>query len=475
MSIDTGSLRKALDLERKLGYTDSAIIGGLDKFLQRLKKETDCSFNNLELNVPFVIPDLIRPTYISLNKEQRARRVENILEFLDILDKTHKDKHKTRPFGKGSKKGRVAEDLSNISLEMPITTLKGISSSMASRFKKMGVETIRDLLYFFPHRHLDYSQRKHISSLCEGEEETIVANVWQAYETRLGTRRSTEAVVGDETGNVRVVWFNNPYLAKKLTPNTRIAISGRVRLFNGRYVFESPEWEELGDTDLIHTGRLVSIYHLTSGLHPRQVRKIIKNTVDSWSTILEDFLPSEIRQRQNLFDLPRAIAQAHYPDNAESKDQARRRLAFDELFLLQLGVLRKKHEWQESQPAKALHIDSSALESFLKSLPFQLTNAQQKVLGEIKADMARTRPMSRLLQGEVGSGKTIVATAALLIAVKNGFQTALMAPTEILAEQHLATIRKLFSQAGLGGVCPDSSICFHCSSVRRLSIGCLNS
>ncbi len=142
------------------------------------------------------------------------------------------------------------------------------------------MKTIRDLLYFFPHRHLDYSQRKSISQLTEGEEQTIIANVWQAQEVRLGGRRSTEAIVGDETGNVRVVWFNNPYLAKQLTTNMRVVISGRVSLFNGRHVFESPEWELVGDEDLIHTGRLVPLYPLTQGLRPRQVRKLMKEVID---------------------------------------------------------------------------------------------------------------------------------------------------------------------------------------------------
>ncbi|MBI4180809.1 MAG: hypothetical protein HY528_02655, partial [Chloroflexi bacterium] len=158
------------------------------------------------------------------------------------------------------------------SIDSPITVIKGISSNLAAKFNKLGVQTIRDLLYFFPNRHLDYSQRKPISQLTEGKEETIIANVWQAQEIRLGNRRSTEAIVGDESGNVRVVWFNNPYLAKQLATNTRLVISGRVSLYQGRYVFQSPEWELVEDKELVHTGRLVPLYPLTQGLRPRQVR-----------------------------------------------------------------------------------------------------------------------------------------------------------------------------------------------------------
>jgi ATP-dependent DNA helicase RecG len=307
---------------------------------------------------------------------------------------------------------------------------------------------VRDLLYFFPHRHLDYSQVKFISQLSEGEEQTIIANVWEARVTRLGYRRGTEATVGDETGNIRVVWFNQPYLVKRLATNARVVLSGRVSLFKGRHVFESPEWEFVEDKDLIHTGRFVPVYSLTQGLYPRQVRKLMKEVIDQWAGQVDDFLPSEMRKRCKLLELPQAINQAHYPEDEAAKDKARVRLAFDELFLLQLGVMSRKHDWQESQPDSAFNVDTAGLENFIKSLPFSLTAAQQKVLKEILADMQKPQPMSRLLQGEVGSGKTVVATAVLLVAVANGYQGAFMAPMEILAGQHFATIDELLSRAG---------------------------
>ncbi|MBA7655523.1 ATP-dependent DNA helicase RecG [subsurface metagenome] len=245
-----------------------------------------------------------------------------------------------------------------------------------------------------------------------------------------------------------MVWFNQPYLAKKLLTNTRIVLSGRVSLFKGRHVFESPEWEFVEEKDLIHTGRLVPVYSLTQGLRPRQVRKLMKGVIDQWAWQVEDFLPSELRRRCNLLELPEAISQAHYPEDYMTKDRARVRLAFDELFLLQLGVMSRKHDWQESQPDSVFNINTSLLEAFLRSLPFELTAAQQRVLKEILADLRKPQPMCRLLQGEVGSGKTVVATAALLMGVANGCQGAFMAPTEILAEQHFATIGELFSRAG---------------------------
>jgi ATP-dependent DNA helicase RecG len=157
---------------------------------------------------------------------------------------------------------------------------------------------------------------------------------------------------------------------------------------------------------------------------------------------------ADVKEQCKLIGLPQAIAQAHYPDSVDLKDKARVRLAFDELFLLQLGVLSKKRDWQESQPGTPIRVNQQLLDNFLQSLPFKLTAAQQKVLQEILADMQKPQAMSRLLQGEVGSGKTVVATAALLTAVADGYQTALMAPTEILAEQHFATVHKLLSAVG---------------------------
>jgi ATP-dependent DNA helicase RecG len=388
-----------------------------------------------------------------LTPEQRQAWVKNVLQLAAELEQSKKEKPApireiaAKP-EKPALKPKTPVIVSGQALDASITTIKGISTSFAAKFAKLGVKTIRNLLYLFPSRHLDYSRMKTVSQLREGQEETIVANVWEAKITMPGGRRSTEVIVGDETGNVRAVWFSNPWLAKTLTPNMKIVLSGKVKLFNGRFVFESPEWEPLEEGELIHTGRLVPVYPLTEGLHQRQTRKMIKGIVDLWANRVPDFLPSDVKEHCQLISLPLAIAQAHYPDTVEMQDKARVRLAFDELFLLQLGVLSKKRDWQESQPGTPIKSNQKVLDSFLQSLPFKLTVAQQKVLQEILADIQKPVAMSRLLQGEVGSGKTVVATAALLTAVADGYQTALMAPTEILAEQHFATIHKLLSGTG---------------------------
>jgi len=444
-------LRKILELECKRGYLDSAVIGGLDRFLGNWAGQAIESITDPELLNHFHKLHLANPNYASLTKQQRKEWANNVLHFLAEAGHREEGKDEAKPAPpvvRRSPKPKQPGVIAKQPIDSPITIIRGISSSLASKFNRLGVKTVRDLLYFFPHRHLDYSQRKFISQLIEGEEQTIIANVWQAQEIMLGGRRSTEAIVGDETGNVRVVWFNQPYLAKKLATNTRIVLSGKVSLFKGRHVFESPEWELVEDKELIHTGRLVPLYHLTQGLHPRQVRKLMKEVVDQWAWQVEDFLPPEVRGRCNLLELPEAISQAHYPEDEILKDRARVRLAFDELFLLQLGVLSKKRDWQESQPGNPFSAKTPVLDNFVKSLPFELTAAQHRVLNELLADLQKPRPMSRLLQGEVGSGKTVVATAALLVAAASSYQGAFMAPTEILAEQHFSAICELLSRVG---------------------------
>ncbi|MDP3880493.1 MAG: ATP-dependent DNA helicase RecG [Dehalococcoidales bacterium] len=453
MSLNAEPLRKIIELEAKKGYADSAVIGGLDKFLNNWTHQAVELIATPRLLKRFKGLHLANPGYASLSREERREWINSVLVFLADLEQPEARKKsgtKVPPkAGKPPPKTQINRPADNhYSMDSPVTVIKGISPNLATRFAKLEVKTVRDLLYFFPHRHLDYSQRKTISQLTEGAEETIVANVWQAQEIRLGGRRSTEAIVGDETGNVRVVWFNNPYLARNLPTNSRVIISGRVGVFNGRHVFESPEWERVEDKEFIHAGRLVPIYPLTQGLRPRQVRKLMKEVIDQWAGQMTEFLPPELRQRCDLLELPLAITQAHFPENTALKDRARVRLAFDELFLLQLGVLSKKRSWREDQPASPISPDTALLDTFLESLPFDLTAAQHKVLREILADLDSPQPMSRLLQGEVGSGKTVIATAALLTAAASGYQGAFMAPTEILAEQHFATVCQLLSRAG---------------------------
>jgi len=426
-------LRKILELEQSRGYSNQAVIGGLDRFLQRMPPSTP------------MLSELLSRSYATLDAAERRQWVQSILR---EIESGAGPASAAPPHPKGTTSRpqvRKRAPMAIADLNAPITSLRGVNASLASKFAKLGVSTVLDLIYLFPNRHADYSCTRPVAELVPGVEQTAIATVWEAGERVMpGRKRAAEAIVGDESGNVRVIWFNQPYLAKTLKPNSRIVISGKVGLYHGRKVFESPEWEFLDSDDLTHTGRLVPVYPLTAGLSPRVVRRLIKGVLDSCLPALVDFLPEEVRERASLLSLPEAISQAHYPDTESSKDQARKRLAFDELFLIQLGVLSKRRDWREEESGYALRADDDAIEPFLRSLPFALTDAQRRALRETQSDLASSRPMSRLLQGDVGSGKTVVATAAMLLAVAGGCQAALMAPTEILAEQHFGTLCRLF-------------------------------
>ncbi len=328
-------------------------------------------------------------------------------------------------------------------LDSPVTVLQGVGPRQAERLSRLGIHTIRDMLYCFPRRHDDYSQLKTINRLEYGEEVTIIAQVWDAgaRKTR-GGGSLFKATLSDGTGFIEVTWFNQPYLANRIKRGQQIVVSGQVGEYMGRLCFTSPEWEHLDDK-LLHTARLVPVYPLTKGISARWMRRLMKRTVDYWSKRLPDHLPSSVLQEENLLDLETAILQAHFPDSKELLERAMYRLAFDELFLLQIGLLRQRYLWR-SEPGKPLAVEDTVLKDFIRGLPFELTIAQQRALRQIVADLRSDQPMNRLLQGDVGSGKTAVAAAAMALAVSAGTQAAMMAPTEILAEQHYHTLVRLF-------------------------------
>ena len=420
MSDTYEQLRKVLDLEKSKGYQNTAVFGGLDKFLERQSDK----FKD----------DLPSPSYAELSLSEREKWVEKALLGSHVDMSKHSRKTQTQP--------QVDSAVFNES----ITAIKGISSRMLTKFGKLGVQTIKDMLYYFPRRHIDYSKTKHIADLEIGQEQTVIGTIWQAALKGIGRfgRKATEAIIGDASGNIRIVWFNQPYLAKKMRTNERIAISGRVSTYMGQKVFESPEYEILTSDDLVHTGRLVPVYPLTEGLAARTVRRLVKEAVDLWAQRIPEFLPRSVRDHAHLMLLNNAIEQAHYPDSEHTKNESRKRLAFDELFLIQLGVLSRKRDWQEQQDVCVFSKRLDCVDKFVSSLPYELTGAQRKALDEMIADVGKTRPMSRLIQGDVGSGKTVVAAAAMILAAANGCQAAFMAPTEILAEQHYRTMAKLF-------------------------------
>ncbi|MDY6911840.1 MAG: ATP-dependent DNA helicase RecG, partial [Chloroflexota bacterium] len=434
-------IRKILELERAKGFADTAVSGGLDRFLVQLS------------NIDYESLSPPSPSYRALQREERLKWITETLARIPASSET-RPQHPAKPA---------------IPLDSPVTALKGISSKLAPRFQKLGVFTVRDLLYFFPRRHIDYSSPTTIANLKVGFEQTALVQVWQASVKK--TRRGmgvTDVIVGDSSGTMRVTFFNQPFLARELTPNTRLALSGRVSIWKGIKTLQPTSFEIIYPDDVSQSG-LAPVYSLTEGLYPRQMRRLVKESLNSCLPHLKDFLPEAIRMRAGLMELPEAIRQAHYPNNEPSKYAARRRLAFDELFFIQIGVLSKKRERQENANGIMLDAKSKHVERFLAILPFELTVAQKRALDETRADLTQDKPMSRLLHGDVGSGKTVVATAAMIQTVSSGCQAALMVPTEILAEQHFENICR-----NLGGIDEEGIIrSFDSTLSRPITVGLL--
>jgi ATP-dependent DNA helicase RecG len=329
---------------------------------------------------------------------------------------------------------------------------------------------VSDLLYHIPHRYDDYRTLKPINQLEYGDETTIVGTIWETTSRKIrGGSTLVSSIVADASGTIEAVWFNQPYLVRQLRAGRQIVLSGKVDEYLGRLMLQSPVWEPL-EKELIHTGRMVPIYPLTSGITARWMRRLMKRVVDHWAPRLEDYLPEQIRTRVGLLELPAAIRQIHFPDSEETAAEARHRLSFDEFLFIQLGMLNQRQEWQ-SRAGVPIPSDQALLDAFLGSLPFELTPAQQRSLDQILVDMAQARPMSRLLQGDVGSGKTVVATAAMLMVFAEGKQSALMAPTEVLAEQHYRTITELVSNAEDWGLERPPSVALLTGSLRRVQRG----
>ena len=250
--------------------------------------------------------------------------------------------------------------------------------------------------------------------------------------------------IQDSTGKIQAVWFNQPYLTRTLKKGVEVSLSGKVDLFNRKLSFISPEYEVYNNT-LLHTGRLVPVYPGTAGVSTKWLRSRIHFVYGRLKDELIEFLPDSFLSDKNLWEWGKAVKYIHYPETAKDTVKARERLAFNELLFLQLNSLARKLDWQENKLANKLNVDNGLIGKFTKSLPYKLTNSQTRTIEELVKDLTADKPMNRLLEGDVGSGKTVVAAAAAFIAYANGFQTVFMAPTQILAQQHFETLKNIFS------------------------------
>jgi ATP-dependent DNA helicase RecG len=334
-----------------------------------------------------------------------------------------------------------------MSLQTPVREASRAYKMYASRLEKLGIRTLGDFLFHIPFRYDDYSLISKIGQAQAGETVTIkgvVEKIENQYTRKFKSLQ--RAIIKDDSGQINVLWFNQPFLTKAMKIGDLISLSGKVELDRNKLTMLSPDYEIIFNNETIHTGRLVPVYPETKGISSKWLRRQVYKILEEKGEIRE-YLPENLMTDNQLMNLNDALAKIHFPPNLEEARKAKERLAFEELFLLQLSTLSRKKEWEATSvglPFSTAKFNKN-IQNFLDQLPFELTNAQKKAVKEIFADLESKKPMNRLLEGEVGSGKTVVSAIAMYLAFLNGFQSVLMAPTEILAQQHYETISKLFS------------------------------
>lgn len=376
--------------------------------------------------------------------------------------------------------------------EIPVQFVKGVGPKLAVLLSNLGITTVDQLLRHYPRRHLDFQNREFIKDLTVGEEVSIFGTIRTvgAYQSKRGNMSILNVVISDGTGSLLVTRFvggkGNKYLLERLKgqfpKGAQVLASGVVEIddYSHKFKLKNAEVEilslaggdqlgsghaeddreagfarEAGFEDVpqsIHAGRLVPVYALTEGLSLRHLRSVIHNAIATYGSGIADLLPEHLKETYNLIGMSEAFTHIHFPEDPEAKDAARRRLVFDELFAIQLQMAHRRYQYESQEDALSIKYTSSPdgfVEQLRSSLPFKLTGAQERIFQEIARDLASNKPMHRLVQGDVGSGKTIVALLALMVAIENGFQGAMMAPTEILAEQHYRQFQRLVTPLGL--------------------------
>ena len=330
--------------------------------------------------------------------------------------------------------------------------VRGIGPRRFEALNRIGVHTVKNLCYFFPRRYEDRTRFESVANLKPGMEVTLRGEILAQDVKPLKKFAIFEMVVGDSTGTIQAVWFNQPYLKNQFRVGDQVILSGKVECYHNQVQLNSPEYEriERAEDDPIHVGRIIPIYPLTEGLVQRSLRQAMKEVIDRHvPNEIEEFLPEEIRSRNSLLDLTTALRTMHFPEDWRSLEQAQKRIIFDEFFTFELMLLSKIRGIRSREKSMPFEKNSALLSNFRKALPFELTNDQEQAVKEITDSVSQTIPMNRLLQGEVGSGKTVVAAAMLYLAAQNRLQSALVAPTEILAEQHFGKLKPFFESLGV--------------------------
>lgn len=336
-----------------------------------------------------------------------------------------------------------------------LSSLTGIGPGLEYRLTKLGLNTVGDLVYHFPFRYDDFSLVSNVIEAPIGEKVTLAGEIWSIKNIYTRSKKVlTQAIFNDGTGPINLTWFNQSWLIKQLKTGDRLQVSGKLTKYKNKLSIMMPLWEKINtgsqftaNSSQLHTGRLVPVYPETEGLTSKWLRTKISLLLPKVMEDIKDPLPDQIKN--GMITLRQAIEQIHLPKDYAQAEKARERLGFDELFFIALATLKARQTWQKKEVVEPLKPYQTEVAEFIKKLPFTLTTSQEKVIKEIMDDLKKSKPMNRLVQGEVGSGKTVVATIIMYLAYLNGLKTLFMAPTEILAFQHYSTVSKLLEPFGI--------------------------
>lgn len=466
-------LRKFFRLEHENKYQNTAVIGGLASMLDYWEGEARA--DSIDEGVIQAVVARLR-SYEKLSPEGRAESLKGLWKRIGETypeagqkpkAQTQSPKQEQAPRPQRSEGERLQQRQPSQSKPKPskfestagakhsqtpaalnaeLTVLQGVGPKNAESLERLGMKTLGDMLYNFPRRYEDYSQLKPIQSLMYGDVVTVIGTIQSVHNRPIRGGKSSliEVIISDGTGALRVSFFNQPWLMNRFKQGDAISVSGKIDQYLGRIVMNSPDWEMV-EMEHLHTNRIVPIYPLTERITQKWLRNQMNQVVTYWAPAVVDALPDSIRLSARLVSLGEALTQAHFPSSQDRLKLARERLAFDEIFYLQMGVLRQKRDWQ-SVEGRRFTVSDEWLASRLAVLPFTLTSAQQTALDDIRRDLDSGKPMNRLIQGDVGAGKTVVAALGLSMVVLNGAQAAVMAPTSILAEQHYRSFLSLLNR-----------------------------
>jgi ATP-dependent DNA helicase RecG len=467
----TEKLLKILKLEAQSGHGDKAVTRGLQSFAPAWL--ADAARNGVETPFAETVASAMRDYSATPEVGARRDKLDALIAILrgqadpapaaasavttmvnDQPMRAQVSTGRSRPQLEPVQREAPPRRDAGLGLDAPVTMISGVGDFNAQRLAKLGITSIRDLLYHFPTRYDDYSALRTINQIFYGESVTVIGRIAAARRIQAGPRTMVRATIEDHSGRIDCSWFTSDRFAdsllKQLAPGREVVISGKVGEYMGKLVFQNPAHEP-AEKEWLTGGSIVPVYPLTEGLQPLLLRRVMKRVSEYWSQRMPDFLPEPVLASTRMMSIGEALREIHFPRTPGSAEQARRRLAFDELFVLQVAVLRQRQVWR-GEPAPELRVGEPTMDRCIKSLPFAMTGAQRRATQAIFDDVRKPHAMHRLLQGDVGSGKTAVAAVSMAMAASVGAQSAMMAPTEILAEQHYAGLTRLFDTMNQQGV-----------------------